>query len=133
MKGGHFDYKEFVLTDIAEQIADLVINNNTPDEWGYTNDFSDKTIQRFRETVDVLLKAVSMVRRIDYLVSRDEKEETFHEKWDSEFTTHHPACDCREEKMLLICRQLLKNEHNELKRQDLVRLKCAIALHVKQQ
>ncbi len=32
-----------------------------------------------------------------------------------ECTTHHYACDCREEKMLLICRQLIK-EHNELKK-----------------
>lgn len=84
MKGGYFDYKELVLSDIADQITDLVLKNNTPDEWGYTNDFSEKTLNRFRETVDVLLKAVSMVRRIDYLVRREEKEETFHEKWESE-------------------------------------------------
>ena len=32
-----------------------------------------------------------------------------------ECTTHHHACDCREEKMLLICRQIMR-EHNELKK-----------------
>lgn len=32
-----------------------------------------------------------------------------------ECITHHYACDCREEKMLLIARQLVK-EHNELKK-----------------
>lgn len=30
-----------------------------------------------------------------------------------ECITHHYACDCREEKIRLICRQLMK-EHNEI-------------------
>lgn len=84
MSGGHFDYREFSLEVIADQIAELIENNNTPDEWGYANDYSDETIRLFKETADMLRKLAYRVHRIDYLVSGDDGEETFLEKWEAD-------------------------------------------------
>ena len=45
------------------------------------NHFSDSTMDKFREAVELLEKASIMVHRIDYLLEGDDSEETFHERW----------------------------------------------------
>jgi hypothetical protein len=33
MSGGHFDYNQYVMHQIADDIEQLIHNNNVPDEW----------------------------------------------------------------------------------------------------
>lgn len=46
--------------------------------------FSPKTIEKFREAAITLERARIMAQRIDWLVSGDDGEETFHERWNED-------------------------------------------------
>jgi hypothetical protein len=84
MSGGHFNYAQFRLRDISEEIEELVKNNDYPDqnEWGEDigNHFSEETIKEFREAVRLLKKAEIYSQRIDWLVSGDDSEDNFHRR-----------------------------------------------------
>jgi hypothetical protein len=72
MSGGHFDYKQHHLRDIADDI-ERVIAKNAESEYM----FDDKTIVRFREGVKALRIAETYAQRIDWLLSGDDGEGTF--------------------------------------------------------
>ena len=63
MSGGHFDYQQFRLTEIAGEIEDLIKNNKIKDDWGCCYNFSNQTIKKFEKAlykfVDELQKYVS--------------------------------------------------------------------------
>ena len=44
----------------------------------------DATIQKFGEAAKLLRKVARMVHRIDYLVSDDDSEGSFHCRWDED-------------------------------------------------
>jgi hypothetical protein len=97
MSGGRFDYREYVFDDIAHQIEhEIKINgkSKTPEElkeesWRdaewytkYPEDlnhykYSDEVINEFAEAVAILRMAAIYTKRIDYLLSGDDGEETF--------------------------------------------------------
>ena len=80
MSGGHFDYKQHYISDIAYDIEKLIKLNSTEDEHGYKNEYSDETLLRFKEAIKCLKIAETYVYRIDWLVSGDDGEETFHRR-----------------------------------------------------
>jgi hypothetical protein len=84
MSGGYFDYIQYRLHGVVDQIQELIDNNNVKDEWGYASDYSKETLKKFREAIKVIDKARGMIHRIDYLVSGDDGEETFNKKWSGE-------------------------------------------------
>jgi hypothetical protein len=81
MSGGHFDYIQYRLHGVVDQIQELIDNNNVEDEWGYATNYSEETLDKFREAIKVVDKARNMIHRIDYLVSGDDGEDTFNERW----------------------------------------------------
>ncbi len=88
MSGGHFDYNEFNLDWMADQIEDLIVGNGCEDvdSFGskiYSN-YTLDTIDKFRKTMNMLRKVAIMVRRVDYLVSCDDSEGSFHKRWEEE-------------------------------------------------
>ena len=84
MSGGHFDYNQYRLDDIAYQIDRLVKNNNTENEVGNCCNYSDDIIEKFKLTSRQLKQTANMVQRIDWLVCGDDGEETFEQKWKEE-------------------------------------------------
>lgn len=80
MSGGHFDYKQHHITDIINDIETLINNNNIENEYGYKEDFSNKTLNEFKIAIKILKKAHIYTQRIDWLVSGDDGEETFHNR-----------------------------------------------------
>ena len=88
MSGGHFDYNQHRITDIADEVQSLVESNdsNEPNEWGgfKGNHYSEETVKRFKQAVVVLRMAHCMAQRIDWLVSGDGGEETFHKRLNEE-------------------------------------------------
>lgn len=84
MSGGHFDYVQYRINDIISDIEKLIENNDVEDEWGYKRGFNPDTIQKFRETIQVLERGEAMAQRVDWLVSGDDGEESFHRRWDEE-------------------------------------------------
>ena len=76
MSGGHFDYTQGSIKMISDKIKDLIKEN---DNTAYP--YSEETIIKFKQALIVLDTAYDMANKIDLLVSYDDSEETFHEKW----------------------------------------------------
>mgnify|MGYP001578034091 FL=1 len=85
MSGGYFDYNQYRLHDIANEIL-RVIENNDKDTWDNIpgTHYSSNTLKNFQETTETLNRAETMVERIDYLLSGDDSEDSFHEQWKKE-------------------------------------------------
>lgn len=88
MSGGHFDYDQYKIGYISESIRDVIYYNNdeTLNEWGDKKGrgYSDETIQKFKEAVFYLELAEIYAQRIDWLLSGDDDEESFHKRLDNE-------------------------------------------------
>lgn len=72
MSGGHFDYKQYYIDDIADKIECKMENQDCDEEDGYTED----TIQIMQDAVKILRKAAIYAQRIDWFLSGDDGEET---------------------------------------------------------
>lgn len=81
MSGGHFDYLQYHISQIADQVACLIDNNNKEihNEYGDGSfqRYSNETIAEFVKAHKILKQAFVYTHRIDYLVSGDDGEETF--------------------------------------------------------
>ena len=88
MSGGHFDYNQWKISQIADDIEQLIESNDDEtlnrfgDKRGYG--YTPETIERFKVAVSTLRKAYKMAQRIDWLVSGDDGEESFHRRWNEE-------------------------------------------------
>lgn len=100
MSGGRFNYLQYRITDIYESIESIIRRNRVEksieeikkenpgeditkeniDYYKYDYNFSDKTIEEFKKGVELLKKAQVYAQRIDWLLSGDDGEETFHER-----------------------------------------------------
>lgn len=80
MSGGKFDYLQYNFLQIADDIDSTIIRHrkNELDEW--EDRYSDDTLMKFEEASRVIRGAYVYVNRIDYLISGDDGEETFHER-----------------------------------------------------
>ena len=96
MSGGAFDYSQYKIGYIADQIEETVIKNGaekTPEEikndW-YNDDwykkypedlfhykYPDEVIEKMKEGIEVLKRAQIYAQRIDWLLSGDDGEESF--------------------------------------------------------
>ena len=82
MSGGHFDYMQDYISEIADKIQWEIDNNtNKPDdwhdEWGEYKRYSDKVIEQFEAGIEFLRIAEVYARRFDWLISDDDREESF--------------------------------------------------------
>ncbi len=97
MSGGHFDYNQYRIEGIADEIENFIENNGrekTKEElkderWGdpdwyekypedkFHSEYPDEVIEKFKEAVELLRKATVYVNRIDYLICGDDGEENF--------------------------------------------------------
>lgn len=74
MSGGYFDYKQYVIDDLIENIQKL-IDTAGENDW---NNYSKETLREFEYAIRVLKVASIYTNRIDYLASADDGEEQFH-------------------------------------------------------
>ena len=84
MSGGHFNYKQHTLLDMADDIGSQILINDSKEknEWGNDigNRFSPETIAEFEVAVKVLKLAYVYAQRIDWLLSGDDGEDSFHKR-----------------------------------------------------
>lgn len=84
MSGGHFDYDQYKISQIAESIESLIYQNDSKEKNEYGDSlgygFSKETIHEFEKAVKILKEAAVYAQRIDWLVSGDDGEETFHKR-----------------------------------------------------
>lgn len=84
MSGGHFNYKQHTLLDMADDIGSEILNNDSTkkNEWGDNigNRYSPETIAEFEVARKVLKLAYVYTQRIDWLLSGDDGEDSFHKR-----------------------------------------------------
>ena len=105
MSGGHFDYQQYRINDIANSIEDYIYGRSIDEEdreWYIYNhwltddekeyilknnhtipnqyDFNKDTIAELKKGLDILRKAYIYAQRIDWLLSGDDGEESFHKR-----------------------------------------------------
>ena len=89
MSGGHFQYKQYELGQIADEIEQLILDNDSKEvsEYGDTKGYgySPQTIAKFKLARMTILLAQIYVQRIDWLVSGDDGEDSFHSRLDADF------------------------------------------------
>lgn len=113
MSGGHFDYKQFRIEEIADSVEtylngeevdditeyekeykkgwvdketlDYIKENKrtVPNQFEYSND----TLREMKQAVIALRRAFIYAQRIDYLLSGDDSEESFHRRLKDELHT----------------------------------------------
>jgi len=90
MSGGHFEYAQYHIGEIADSIEELVRTNDSTekDEWGSEigHHYPDDIIEKFKEAAHTLRRAHAMAQRVDWLVSGDDGEEAFRKRWDAELS-----------------------------------------------
>lgn len=105
MSGGHFDYNQWRISEIADQLEDYIYGHSIDEEdiEDYIEDhwleeeekeyirknkhtipnryeFSKKTIKEFKKGLSILRKAYVYAQRIDWLLSADDGEDSFHSR-----------------------------------------------------
>lgn len=70
MSGGYFDYNQYRINDIADQIERVIENNDE-------NRFSQPIIGHMKVALYYLKLASIYTHRIDWLLSGDDGEESF--------------------------------------------------------
>jgi hypothetical protein len=83
MSGGHYEYANFRLNDIAETI-DNDIENNISMNWN----MSDQTISRMKIISEMLHMVDKLAYFADYLYSGDSSEETFIKRFDEVYAAN---------------------------------------------
>lgn len=93
MSGGYFDYNQWRVEELADDIDRVIVRStklldNPPDEDSYEHCYvyTPETLAKFAEARDLLRKAANMAQRVDWLLSGDDGEETFHKRWNEEIT-----------------------------------------------
>jgi len=88
MSGGHFDYNQYRIRDIADSIEQVIKNNGKTKEhpieysWEseYHYEYPPEVIEKFKEGLVILKLAEVYAQRIDWLLSGDDGDETFLER-----------------------------------------------------
>lgn len=74
MSGGHFNGSQYHIERIAEELERVIeLNSEEPN-------YSSETIEEFRKGLDFLRKAHIYAQRIDWLLSGDDGEDSFHRR-----------------------------------------------------
>ena len=77
MSGGHFNYDQYKIERIAEDVEQLIVENPTAEDY---ERFTEATIKEFKVGLRYLRMAAVYAQRIDWLVSGDDGEDSFHRR-----------------------------------------------------
>lgn len=109
MSGGHFDYKQYSIGYIADQVEHLIHVNESQElnEWGQLvgYGFSAETIEEFKKGLHYLQMAQIYAQRIDWLVSGDDGEDNFHKRLAKDLSELPPDPEITQ----------LRSEHSQMK------------------
>ena len=72
MSGGFFDYNQFKIERMAEEI-ELLLSENT-------HEYSEETLAELKTGMELLRKAYIYSNRIDWLLSGDDDQKSFHKR-----------------------------------------------------
>jgi len=93
MSGGHFYYKQFQFIDVADEIDNLIKNNDSTETDDYGDPVSyeipDDIIERMKEASHTIKQASEMLQRVDWYISGDDGEESFRRRWKKEVRDYY--------------------------------------------
>jgi hypothetical protein len=93
MSGGHFNYVQFNFRDAAEEIDSLIKNNDSTETdkhgWPISYEIPDDIIERMKEASHTIKQASEMLQRVDWYISGDDGEESFHRRWKEEVRDYY--------------------------------------------
>jgi wyosine [tRNA(Phe)-imidazoG37] synthetase (radical SAM superfamily) len=75
MSGGTLDVSPYSLESTREQIQEVIDHNYAQN--GYN--LKPETLEVFKKAISIIHQAEIYIRRIDYLLSSDDSEDSFHE------------------------------------------------------
>jgi len=75
VSGGHFEYKQYNIQHIADEIEQIIAENKE-EHFSYHLG----TLREFKYAIKLLKEAHVYAQRIDWLVSGDDGEDTFHRR-----------------------------------------------------
>jgi len=88
MSGGHFNYDQYKIEQIARDVEQLIIDNDSKELNEYGDEkgraYSKETITEFKAAFNILQLAAIYAQRIDWLISGDDGENTFRERLERE-------------------------------------------------
>lgn len=88
MSGGHFNYQQYQIGQIADEIEQVISDNDSDevDDWGCAKGrhYDDEVMAQFKCAVNALKKAQVYAHRIDWLLSNDDGPESFKDRLDEE-------------------------------------------------
>ena len=77
MSGGYFNYKQYELQKIADEIEQIALDN-AKENWD--EKYSAETVDELHEAIRLLRRAYIYVQRIDWLCSGDDTPAAFHKR-----------------------------------------------------
>jgi hypothetical protein len=81
MSGGHFDYDQYKITQMADEIDSLILNNGSQDRDQYGDlryqEYPPDIVEAFKIAANKLREAYIYAQRIDWLISGDDGEDSF--------------------------------------------------------
>lgn len=84
MSGGYFDYKQYTITQIADELEQIIRNNESTEinVWGDSvgRNYSEETLEKFKQGEALLRLAAIYLHRIDWLLECDDSEDSFHKR-----------------------------------------------------
>lgn len=83
MSGGRFNYDQYTISRIADEVEGFILSNDEEEGYGFT----PETIAEFKKGLLVLRQAFVYAQRIDWLVSGDDGEEQFHKRLKDELVS----------------------------------------------
>lgn len=84
MSGGHFQYKQWEIERIADEVEQIILDNDSDERNQYGDlkgyHFTPETIEEFKKGLTILRQGYVYAQRIDWLVSADDGEDSFHSR-----------------------------------------------------
>lgn len=81
MSGGHFNYDQYKVSQIADQIDDLIFHNGSQERASYGElryqEYPPSIVEAFKAAANKMREAYVYAQRIDWLVSGDDGEDSF--------------------------------------------------------
>ena len=75
MSGGHFDYKQYGLQEVADTLIGDIARCKVKTSWREAYD--EQVIERMEDGLKAIVEAAVYMNRIDWLLSGDDGEDTF--------------------------------------------------------
>jgi hypothetical protein len=96
MSGGYFEYKQYYIDQIAEDLERRIekAKNKEQGDFGYSYEESDRVIEKFEEILYQIKRASIMAQRVDWYLSGDDGEDSLFRRLEEELE----ELDCKSEK-----------------------------------